>query len=134
MLSEFVRILRPDGYLVLCEHDCKKEHSLTVKYINFIHVVMMISRVGESADTRENSLDKNEVEYDDDFVSDNIDWKEQKSDIIKYTNSIQYRTRIEWQQKLKNVGFCLKATLGYDQSKSKNFQELYYSVFQLIVK
>ncbi|CAF3856496.1 unnamed protein product [Rotaria sordida] len=85
---------------------------------------MMISRVGESADTRENSLDKNEVEYDDDFVSDNIDWKEQKSDIIKYTNSIQYRTRIEWQQKLKNVGFCLKATLGYDQSKSKNFQEL----------
>lgn len=126
MLREFVRILRPGGYLILREHDCKKERSYTAKYLNFIHAIMMISQVGEFANTREDEA----VSYDD-SSSHSVDWKERKLEIINNTNSIQYRTRIEWQQELEKVGFCLKGTFDYDRSKSGNPQALYYAVFQL---
>ncbi|CAF3828903.1 unnamed protein product [Rotaria magnacalcarata] len=43
-LSELVRILRPGGYLIVREHDCKNEHALRVKYLNFIHAIMMIAK------------------------------------------------------------------------------------------
>jgi ubiquinone/menaquinone biosynthesis C-methylase UbiE len=116
MLSELVRILRPGGYLLLREHDVKKERTLRVKYLNFIHAFMMIARVGEFSDNPENNV---------------TDWEQQKANIINYTNSIQYRTRDEWKQVLENVGFRLKATLDYDISKYSNPQALYYAIYQL---
>ena len=59
ILSEFVRILRPNGYLIVREHDCKWEYSLKMKYLNFIHGVMMIARVGEFASESTNYLNNN---------------------------------------------------------------------------
>ncbi|CAF0923881.1 unnamed protein product [Rotaria sordida] len=134
ILSEFVRILRPSGYLIIREHNCENKRSLTAKYLNFVHAFMMIAHVGEFADDQRNHLNQNEVQSDDDSVSHTIDWKQKKLNIIKYTKSIQYRTRTEWQQEIENVGFHLKATLEYDQSTLKNPQELFYAVFQLNVK
>ncbi|CAF1428169.1 unnamed protein product [Rotaria sordida] len=134
ILSEFVRILRPSGYLIIREHNCENKRSLTAKYLNFVHAFMMIAHVGEFADVQRNHLNQNEVQSDDDSVSHTIDWKQKKLNIIKYTKSIQYRTRTEWQQEIENVGFHLKATLEYDQSTLKNPQELFYAVFQLNVK
>ncbi|CAF4386834.1 unnamed protein product, partial [Rotaria sordida] len=100
----------------------------------FVHAFMMIAHVGEFADDQRNHLNQNEVQSDDDSVSHTIDWKQKKLNIIKYTKSIQYRTRTEWQQEIENVGFHLKATLEYNQSTLKNPQELFYAVFQLNVK
>ncbi|CAF2854312.1 unnamed protein product [Rotaria sp. Silwood2] len=134
ILPEFVRILRPGGYLIMREHDCKKTYSLTAKYLNFIHAFMMIARVGEFAGVRGNHLNQSEIESDDNSVNDTTDWVQQKFKIIQYTKSIQYRTRAEWQHKLENAGFRLKATLEYDQSSSANPQKLYYAVFQLNAK
>ncbi|CAF3640011.1 unnamed protein product [Rotaria sp. Silwood1] len=134
ILAEFVRILRSGGYLIIREHDCKKVHSLTAKYLNFVHAFMMIARVGEFADSRENNLKKDEVESDDDSVCHTTEWKQQKLKIIQYTSSIQYRTRAEWQQKIENAGFRLKATLDYDLKITSNPQALYYAVFQLTAK
>ncbi|CAF5113636.1 unnamed protein product, partial [Rotaria sp. Silwood1] len=134
ILAEFVRILRSGGYLIIREHDCKKVHSLTAKYLNFVHAFMMIARVGEFADSRENNLKKDQVESDDDSVCYTTEWKQQKLKIIQYTSSIQYRTRAEWQQKIENAGFRLKATLDYDLKITSNPQALYYAVFQLTAK
>ncbi|CAF4682635.1 unnamed protein product, partial [Rotaria sp. Silwood2] len=134
ILPEFVRILRPGGYLIMREHDCKKTYSLTAKYLNFIHAFMMIARVGEFAGVRGNHLNQSEIESDDNSVNDTTDWIQQKLKIIQYTKSIQYRTRAEWQHKLENAGFRLKATLEYNQSSSANPQKLYYAVFQLNAK
>ena len=50
-LDELVRILRPGGYLILREHDCKSEQSLSAKYLNVIHAIIISARVGEFADT-----------------------------------------------------------------------------------
>jgi SAM-dependent methyltransferase len=132
ILSEFVRILRPGGYLIIREHDCKNSHTITAKYLNFVHAFMMIARVGEFAGEPVNHHSQDQGESGANSNSDAIDWKQQKSDIIKYTNSIQYRTRDEWHSELKCVGFRLRATLDYDQLN--NPQELYYAIYQLNIK
>ncbi|CAF3307233.1 unnamed protein product [Rotaria socialis] len=134
MLAEFVRILRPNGYLIIREHDCKREYKLPAKYLNFVHAFMMIARVGEFGSIQNNHSEHNQVKPNDDLLGDNVDWNQQKLNIIEYTSSIQYRTRAEWQQKLETVGFHLKATLDYDQNSSANPQALYYAVFQLNTK
>jgi len=131
MLTEFVRILRPGGYLILREHDCKKAQSLRAKYLNFVHAFMMIARVGEFANASANHINQKQDESDEDSESDTSNWEQQKFNIIRYTNSIQYRTRDEWQQKLKGVGFRLKATLDYDSNIGANPQVLYYAIYQL---
>ncbi len=131
ILSELVRILRPGGYLILREHDCKKARTLLAKYLNFVHAFMMIARVGEFSHVCSNHINQTQDESDDDSESDTTDWEQQKSDIIKYTSSIQYRTRCEWQKELESVGFRLKATFQYDLP---NPQELYYAIYQLHTK
>lgn len=128
ILSEIVRILRPGGYLILREHDCKKERSLANKYLNFIHAFMMIARVGEFAESCTTYGNNNRNASNESFNRSDINWEQQKIDIISYTNSIQYRARNEWHEELKKVGFCLKGTLDYSE---KNLQELFYAVYQL---
>ena len=131
MLSELVRILRPGGYLIIREHDCRKERSLQAKYLNFIHAFMMIARVGEFGylSNNRNSEGQNEAYGGENHT---MDWQEQKCDIIKYTSTIQYRIRDEWTDKLVHAGFHHKITLEYDPKKSRgNPQALYYAVYQL---
>jgi SAM-dependent methyltransferase len=134
ILAEFVRILRPGGYLILREHDCKKALSLRAKYLNFVHAFMMIARVGEFANTSANHTIQKQDEVDGKSKSDATDWKEQKAKIISYTDSIQYRTRDEWEQELKLAGFHLKATFEYDLKESSNPQALFYAVYRLNAK
>ncbi|CAM4979427.1 unnamed protein product [Rotaria socialis] len=38
MLAEFVRILRPNGYLIIREHDCKREYKLPAKYLKLLFI------------------------------------------------------------------------------------------------
>ncbi|CAF1328951.1 unnamed protein product [Rotaria magnacalcarata] len=38
MLAEFVRILRPNGYLIIREHDCKRENKLPAKYLKLLFI------------------------------------------------------------------------------------------------
>jgi len=92
---------------------------------------MMIARVGEFAHVCSNHINQTQDESDDDSESDTTDWEQQKSNIIKYTSSIQYRTRYEWQKELESVGFRLKATFQYG---SNNPQALYYAIYQLHTK
>jgi len=115
MLLELTRILRPGGYLILREHDCKKAYSLRMKYLNFIHAFMMIVRIGEFAHVSQTQ-------------NESTDWKQLKADIINYTSSIQYHSRDEWKTMLENIGFQWKATLEYESDR--NPQALYYSIFQ----
>ena len=117
MLCELVRILRPGGYLLLREHDVKKERSLQAKYLNFVHAFMMIAHVGEFANDSESSM---------------TNWEQQKIDIINYTNGIQYKTEEEWKHALENVGFRLRAIIDYDATN--NPQALFYAVYQLAAK
>ncbi|CAF1328935.1 unnamed protein product [Rotaria magnacalcarata] len=102
--------------------------------LNFVHAFMMIARVGEFGSIQRNHSEHNQVKSNHDLLTDSMDWSQQKANIIEYTNSIQYRTRTEWQQKLETVGFHLKATLDYDQNPKRNPQALYYAVFQLNAK
>lgn len=124
-VNELSRIIRPGGYLILREHDCRNEHSLSAKYLNFVHAIMMIAGVGEFADTscNHNGLNNNTKT-----------WPDKKSHIIEYTKSIQYRTCDEWKQELGNVGFSLRATLYYGTNVSDNPQKLFYAVYQLTNK
>ena len=114
ILLELVRILRSNGYLILREHDCKTERSLTNKYLNFVHAFMRITKVGEFAHLKTDVTP---------------DWKSQKAEIIKDTSSIQYRTRQQWQKELENVGFRLLAE--WDYSGSSGPQNLFYAAYQL---
>jgi 2-polyprenyl-3-methyl-5-hydroxy-6-metoxy-1,4-benzoquinol methylase len=134
ILIELARILRPGGYLILREHDCKNERSLTAKYLNFVHAFMMIARVGEFADAPIKHLNQNQHPSDGDLDSDTSNWNKQKLEIIKFTNSIQYRTRGEWHKELERVHFHLIATLDYDLNESSNPQEVFYAVYQLDAK
>ncbi|CAF1013917.1 unnamed protein product [Rotaria sordida] len=129
-LTELVRILRTGGYLILREHDCKNEYSLSAKYLNFVHAIMMIARVGEFADSPNNYNNKNQHILDD-YENTTDNWTQQKSRIIEYIKSIHYRTCDEWQQQLKNFGFHLCATLYYGGDGSSNPQKLFYAVYQL---
>ena len=52
ILAELVRILRVGGYLIIREHDCENKQSLSAKYLNFVHAIMMIAGVGEFADSQ----------------------------------------------------------------------------------
>ncbi|CAF4478135.1 unnamed protein product, partial [Rotaria sp. Silwood2] len=130
-LSELVRILRPGGYLIMREHDCKKEYSLSAKYLNFVHAIMMIARVGEFAVSTNNYNSKNQHGLNDDYENNKDNWTQKKSNIIEYTKSIHYRTCDEWQQQLRKIGFHLCATLYYGVDGSGNPQKLFYAVYQL---
>jgi ubiquinone/menaquinone biosynthesis C-methylase UbiE len=130
-VTELARILRPGGYLILREHDCKNEHSLSAKYLNFVHAIMMIARVGEFADSPTNPNSENQHVLSKDYKHNKNGWTEQKSNIIEYTKSIHYRTCNEWQHELGNVGFQLLATLYYGANGSSNPQKLFYAVYQL---
>ncbi|UJR24461.1 hypothetical protein I4U23_005837 [Adineta vaga] len=114
-LAELVRILRPGGYLILREHDCKTELSFSTKYLHFVHAIMMIARVGEFANV---SIDQGK---------ENLNWSEQKKKILEYTKTIHYRSCEEWTNELKNFGFQLISTVFY---KSNNPQRLFYAVYQ----
>jgi SAM-dependent methyltransferase len=120
MLAEFVRILRPDGYLIIREHNCKDDRSLAMKYLHFVHAFMVIAGVDELAGEPDHS-----------HGNDPPNWNELKTRIIEYTSSIHYRTRDEWQEKLVRVGFELRAILEYGSPGSNNPQELYFGVYQL---
>ncbi|CAM4919924.1 unnamed protein product [Rotaria socialis] len=134
MLSEFVCIIRLNGYLIIREHDCKKERTLQAKYLNFIHAFVMIARVDEFGSIQNNHSEHNQVKSDGDLLTHTINLKQQKSNIIEYMSSIQYQIRTKWQQKLENVDSHLRTTLDYDQNPSTNPQTSYYAVFQLNLK
>lgn len=121
MLRELIRILKPGGYLILREHDCKKEYSLKMKYLNFVHAFMIIVRIDEFAHLSVNPSRQK--------LNESTDWEQLKAEIINNTSSIQYHSRNEWNSMLENIGFQWKATLDY--AASRNPQALYYSVFQL---
>ncbi|CAF4724150.1 unnamed protein product [Rotaria sp. Silwood1] len=130
-LTELVRILRPGGYLILGEHDCKNEYSLSAKYLNFVHAIMMIARVGEFADSPNDHDRKNQHVLNNDYEDDTDSWTKQKSRIIEYIKSIYYRTCDELQQQFESVGFHLCATFYYGFDGSSNPQKLFYAVYQL---
>jgi SAM-dependent methyltransferase len=130
-LREIVRILRPGGYLIVREHDCKNEHALRAKYLNFVHAIMMIAKVGEFANSSSNHNTKNENALHDDDENNANTWLTQKSSIIEYTRSIHYRTCDEWQKKFECAGFHHCATLYYGADGSNNPQKLFYAVYQL---
>ncbi|CAF1048116.1 unnamed protein product [Adineta ricciae] len=117
ILLEFVRILRSNGYLILREHGCETEHSITNKYLNFIQAFMRIAKIGEFAHLENNS----------NGIASN--WERQKAEIIKITSSNQYRTRQKWHEELENVGFRRLAELDYP--RNSNLQKLFYAVYQL---
>lgn len=118
ILQELARIIKPNGYLIIREHDCKLERSILTKYLNFIHAIMIIARIGEFS----NEYLKDENHF--------LSWSEQKQKIIKYTKSIQYKTRDEWQKKLESVGFHLLAIFDYDLNKTTNPQQLFYALYK----
>ena len=119
MLKELARIIQPNGYLIIREHDCKLERSILTKYLHFIHAIMIIGRIGEFSN--EYLINPNETK---------LSWFEQKKKIIKYTKSIQYRTRDEWQTKFQSVGFDLQATFDYDLNRTTNPQRLFYAIYK----
>jgi len=129
-LNELARILRPDGYLILREHDCKNQHSFSAKYLNFVHAIMMIAKVGEFADSSSNHNSENQ-HVSDVYEKDTDSWMVQKLRIIENTKLIRYRTCDEWKQELESVGFRLCATLFYGADGSSNPQKLFYAVYQL---
>ncbi|CAF0744140.1 unnamed protein product [Rotaria sp. Silwood1] len=118
ILKELARIMQPNGYLIIREHDCKLERSVLTKYLHFIHAIMIIGRIGEFSN--DYLVNKNEK----------LTWTEQKKKIIKYTKSIQYKTRQEWQNKLELVGFDLLAIFDYDLNKITNPQRLFYGLYK----
>jgi hypothetical protein len=121
-LSELSRILRPKGYLILREHDCGNDETLAKKYLNFVHAIMMIARVGEFA--HQHTLHgRDEVETN--------SWADEKLRIIDYTKTIHYRSCDTWQTMLTQVGFRHCATLHYGSEGSSNPQKLFYAVYQL---
>ena len=79
---------------------------------------MIIGHIGEFSN--DYLINKNEI----------LNWTEQKKKIIKYTKSIQYKTRQEWQKKFESVGFDLVATFDYDLNKTTNPQRLFYAVYK----
>ena len=129
-LKELARILRPGGYLILREHDCKNDHSFSAKYLNFVHAIMMIAGVGEFA----NSSNSTNQHTTGDYIDDTNNWPKQKPTILQYTKTIYYRTSDEWKQYLANVGFRFCATLHYGADASSNPQKLFYGVYQLDTK
>ncbi|UJR30039.1 hypothetical protein I4U23_017584 [Adineta vaga] len=133
MLAEIVRVLRPDGYLIIREHNCKQEYSLTAKYLNFVHAFMMIAGVGEySRAASDHSNNATRTNSEKDFDENLVSWQDQKSRVIEYTSSIHYRTRVELQQKFNEIGFDLRAIISYEADGSElNPQELYYGIYQL---
>ena len=133
-LAELARILRPGGYLILREHDCKNDFSLSVKYLNFIHAIMMIARVGEFADTPGNYNTEETPTLNENRENNTTNWTQQKSSILNYIQTIHYHTYDEWQKQLESVGFRLLATLHYGADSSRNPQKLFYAVYQLNTK
>jgi len=126
-LAELVRILRRGGYLIIREHDCENKRSLSAKYLNFVHAIMMIAGVGEFADSK----NANQPTIDRHSHNCEENWEKQKSYIIEYTKSIKYKSHFEWQNELKNVGFRYRATLRYGANGSENPQNLFYAIYQL---
>ena len=118
MLKELARVITPNGYLIIREHDCKSERSLITKYLNYIHAIMIIARIGEFS--MDCTLNLNETKS----------WLEEKKKIISYSKAIQYQTRQEWQKKFESVGFDLLATYDYDSKKSNNPQRLFYALYK----
>ena len=95
--------------------------TLSAKYLNFAHAIMMIEGVGEFTSPISGYRNENDTDT----------WAEKMSSIIEYTRSIHYRTCAEWDQELGNVGFHLCATLHYAVDGSSNPQKLFYAVYQL---
>lgn len=116
-LNELARILRPGGYLIIREHDCGNEASLSKKYLNFVHAIMMIAGVGEFGGAAVCDGQKG--------------WEEEKMEIVKYAKTIHYRSCVEWEKELGRVGFVLRGTLWYGQDGANNPQKLFYGVYQL---
>jgi hypothetical protein len=72
-------------------------------------------------------------EFSNDYLinkNEKLTWLEQKKKIMKYTKSIQYKTREEWQKQLESVGFDLLATFDYDLNKTTNPQRLFYAMYK----
>ena len=131
MLKQLVRILRPNGYLIMREHDCKRDRSLQCKYLNFIHAFMRIARIGEFAHSSADHTGAAQGASNDNALNPAAFWNEQKADIIEETSAIHYRTRAEWQKELACVGFRPIASLTYDGNEASNPQALFYEVYQL---
>ncbi|CAF3966455.1 unnamed protein product, partial [Adineta steineri] len=129
-ITELFRILRSGGYLILREHNCKNDRSLAAKYLNFVHAIMMIARVGEFATSSNDLHNENQQVLNRDYNNTIDDWMEQKSHIIEYIKTISYRSCDELREKLENTGFHLLATFFYGASGS-NPQNLFYAVYQL---
>lgn len=122
IIRELARILRPKGYLIVREHDCKNERSLRAKYLNFVHAYMLIAGVEESAIAPCNLAHSKQQ------ASKGDDWETQKAEILRYTKTMQYRARNEWRQEFKDAGCRLVASVDY---AGLNPQSLYTDVFQL---
>lgn len=127
-LNELARILRPGGYLIIREHDSDGQYSIVPKYLNFVHAIMMMAKVGEFADVCDeqknvmNSISENDEEDR---------WKKQKQKIIEFTKSIQYRTSQTWDEEFQRVGFTPCAKLDYSVNGSPNPQHLFYAIYRL---
>ena len=114
-LKELHRILRPNGYLIILEHNCFDKETFLSKYLHFIHAIMIIARVAEFAHL------SNE-EY-----KDNLSWAEEKQQILQYTKTIHYRSAEQWTEILKNFAFHFIASFSY---QSNNPQQLFYAIYQ----
>ena len=125
IIRELARVLRPNGYLIVREHDCKNERSLMAKYLNFVHAYMLISGIDEAAKPPCNHAHSKQ------HPSEIDDWETQKAEILRYTKTIQYRARYEWRQDLEGAGFRLVASVDY---ATFNPQCLFTDVYQLAMK
>ncbi|CAF1547440.1 unnamed protein product [Adineta ricciae] len=130
ILVELARIIRPGGYLILREHDCRMERSLLVKYLNFIHAIRMYPFNGAFFDCSGNHHDQRHCELDVNKISETHAWHQKKADILDHTKSIRYHTRDEWKDHLKRAGFGLHGTLEVDTTKCLNPQNVFYALYQ----
>lgn len=120
-INELARALRPGGFLIIREHNCETQYSVVPKYLNFVHAIMMIAKVGEFAHMPDESTDENHEDQ----------WKKQKKNILEYTKSNQYRTKSQWDREFSRVGFAPLVKLDYDVSRTPNPQHLFYGLYQL---
>lgn len=125
VLSELARITRPGGYLILREHDCKLEHSIRAKYLNFLHAIRTLSFHGEF-----DCCSENLHTIDADSNRKLSTWNEEKSRVLEQTKTIRYRTRDEWEKELEYFGFSLYATIDYEINPSENLQRNFYAIYQ----
>jgi ubiquinone/menaquinone biosynthesis C-methylase UbiE len=115
MLRELARILRPNGYLLVREHDVGDRRSQRAKYLNVLHGIMRIARVGEFAHLQA-------------IGNDHRSWQPIKEEIMEHIRSIQYRARQDWRGQIERCGFKWAHSFEY---MTDHPQVPYIDLFQL---